>query len=80
MTRDLIIEKLTVIFREVFSDNAIRIIDSLSAKDVYNWDSLTHILMINKVEQEFDVKFSFKDLRNLKEVGDIIRFIEMNTE
>ena len=72
MERDEVIAKLTPIFREVFSDNSIELRDDMTAADVENWDSLTHMLMITKVEEVFGVKFKLKELNKLKQVGDIV--------
>ena len=76
MNRNEIIEKLTVIFHEVFNDNAIVLRDDMTAKDVERWDSLTHMLMITKVEETFGIKFKLKELNKLKMVGDLINTIE----
>ena len=76
MEKQEIIEKITGIFREVFSDNNIVINDEMTANDVENWDSLTHMLMITKVEETFGVKFKLKELNKLKQVGDLVGIIE----
>lgn len=75
MEKQVIVEKITEIFREVFSDNNIVINDEMTANDVENWDSLTHMLMITKVEEEFGVKFKLKELNKLKQVGDIVSLL-----
>lgn len=76
MDNKLLIEKLTTIFHEVFNDNSIVLRDEMTANDVDNWDSLTHMLMISKVEEEFGVKFKLKELNKLKKVGDLISIVE----
>ena len=76
MEKNEIIEKLTTIFHEIFGDNTIILRDDLTAADVENWDSLTHMLMITKVEEEFGIKFKLKELNKLKQVGDLINVIE----
>ena len=76
MNRNEITEKLTAIFHEVFNDNSIVLNDEMTAKDVENWDSLTHMLMITKVEEVFGIKFKLKELNKLKMVGDLINTIE----
>ena len=76
MERTAIIEKLTAVFHEVFNDNNIVLSDEMTAKDVENWDSLTHMLMITKVEETFGIKFKLKELNKLKMVGDLISIIE----
>ena len=76
MERTEIIEKLTAVFHEEFNDNNIVLNDEMTAKDVENWDSLTHMLMITKVEEVFGIKFKLKELNKLKMVGDLINTIE----
>ncbi len=75
MNRKEIIERLTVIFHEVFNDSTIVLRDDMTAKDVERWDSLTHMLMITKVEEVFGIKFKLKELNKLKQVGDIVSIL-----
>lgn len=76
MNRNEIVEKLTNVFHEVFNDNSIVLRDEMTAADVENWDSLTHMLMITKVEEVFGIKFKLKELNKLKQVGDLISIVE----
>lgn len=75
MTREEIISKLTVIFHDVFNDENIVLRDDMTAHDVEKWDSLTHMLMITKVEETFGIRFKLKELNKLKQVGDLIEII-----
>lgn len=77
MNRNEIIEKTTAIFHEIFKDDTIVLRDDMTAADVENWDSLTHMLMITKVEEVFGIKFKLKELNKLKMVGDLISTIEV---
>ncbi len=70
-------EKLTQIFRTVFNEPALNITPDTTANDVDGWDSLSHLNMISAVEKEFGVKFKLKDLVKLKNVGDLVRVIEV---
>lgn len=76
MTRQEIIEGLTLIFRDVFKDANLQLTESMTANDVERWDSLTHMLMINEVEKKFEVKFKLKDLNKMKNVGNLIEILE----
>ena len=76
MERTEIVGKLTAIFHEIFNDNSIVLRDDMTASDVENWDSLTHMLMITKVEEVFGIKFKLKELNKLKMVGDLVGIIE----
>jgi acyl carrier protein len=75
MEKSEIIEKLTAIFHDVFSDNTIVLRDDMTASDVENWDSLTHMFMITKVEEVFGIKFKLRELNKLKNVGDLCNTI-----
>ena len=76
MERTEIVGKLTAIFHEIFNDKSIVLRDDMTASDVENWDSLTHMLMITKVEEVFGIKFKLKELNKLKMVGDLVGIIE----
>jgi len=71
-----ILEKLTTIFRNVFDDETLVLDDQLTANDVGSWDSLSHMLMINEVENAFSIKFSLREINKLKNVGALIKLIE----
>ena len=75
MEKSEITEKMTAIFHDVFSDNTIVLRDDMTASDVENWDSLTHMIMITKVEEVFGVKFKLRELNKLKNVGDLCNTI-----
>ena len=70
-----LVEKLTKTFRSTFDDDNLIITDDLTAKDVDNWDSLTHMILISEVENEFGIKFKLKDLNKMKNVGALIEII-----
>ena len=76
MKKSKIILNLNKIFEEVFSDPSIIITDNLSAKDVDGWDSLSHMILITEIENEFSIKFKLKDLNKMKNVGDLITIID----
>lgn len=69
------IKKLTNIFRSVFGNETLVLSKELTANDVENWDSLTHMLLITAIEEEFSIKFKLKDLNKMKNVGDMINII-----
>ena len=70
-----LVEKLTKTFRSTFDDDNLIITDDLTANDVDNWDSLTHMILISEVENEFCIKFKLKDLNKMKNVGALIEII-----
>ena len=76
MKKKEIFEKLTVIFRTSFNDSELVLNDEMSANDVDDWDSLTHMLMISEVESQFGIRFKLKELNQLKTVGDMANILE----
>jgi acyl carrier protein len=76
METNEIVSRLTPIFRDVFNDDALVVSEGMTAADVPAWDSLSNINMIVAVEKAFGVKFSIKDVRNLKNVGELLELIK----
>ena len=77
MNKKDIYEKLTEIFHVVFTNPNIVLNDSLTANDVDGWDSLTHMILIDEVENKFNIKFKLKELNKLKNVGDLLEMIDL---
>ena len=75
MNRDQIFEKLTAVFQDVFDDEDISISENTTAADIEDWDSLTHIMLLSAVEDEFSVKFDMKAVLGLKNVGEMVDLI-----
>ncbi|HEX3397414.1 MAG TPA: phosphopantetheine-binding protein [Steroidobacteraceae bacterium] len=75
MTHAEIHRQLTGVFRDIFDDPALEISDSTTANDVEDWDSITHIDLINAVENSFHIKLNTKDVKGLQNVGDFIRLL-----
>ena len=76
MERTEIINELTVVFRKIFSDQTLVLSDDMTANDVDNWDSLSHMLLISEIENYFSIKFKLRELNKLKNVGVLIDFID----
>ena len=76
MEKNEIVSRLTPIFRDVFNNDTLVVSEGMTAKDVPTWDSLSNINMIIAVEKAFGVKFSIKDVRSLKNVGELLELIK----
>lgn len=75
MNKDKILSELSKVFNLIFSNKSIIVTNSLSASDIDEWDSLTHMLLIVEVENKFSIKFKLKDLNKMRNVGDMIDII-----
>ena len=76
MTRDEVVQKLQEIFRDVFDDDSIVLFDEMTSEDVEDWDSLSHINLINDIEAKFNVSFTTEEVISTKNVGEFISLIE----
>ncbi len=76
MEKEILIDQLTEIFREVFNDKTIILNNESTAENIGSWDSLSHMLMITEVENVFSIKFRLREINRLKNVGTLIELIE----
>lgn len=72
MTREEVFKKLNEVFRDVFDNDEITVVDATTAADVEKWDSLMHITLISEVEDAFDVHFEMRDVTKMKNVGEMV--------
>ncbi len=68
-------DRMTGIFRDVFDEDDLVLTPHMTADDVADWDSLSHIRLILSLEKEFGVRFSTVELGSLKTVGDLTQLI-----
>jgi acyl carrier protein len=76
MNRNLILEQINLIFRDVFENEKLVISEITSAKDIDEWDSLTHVMLISAVEKHFNIRLKFADIIKFKNVGDMVDLLE----
>jgi acyl carrier protein len=75
MEKTEVTEKLTLILRKVLNNDSLVLRDDMTASDVDNWDSLSHMIIINDIETVFSIKFKLKDLNKMRNVGNMIEII-----
>jgi len=80
MSSQEIYTRITPIFHDIFDDDDIVLTPELSAEDVEDWDSLTHIRLIVAVEKELDIKFSASEISDLLNVGHFVALINEKLE
>ena len=71
-----IFKNLTPILRTTFQNELLVLTNELSAKDLENWDSLTHMLLKTEIEKSFSIKFKLKELSKMRNVGEIVDVIK----
>ena len=70
-----IFAQLQEVFRDVFDQPALSIRPEMTAADVEDWDSLTHINLIVATERAFHLKFTTNEVHGMKNVGEFVRLI-----
>lgn len=66
------IEDLSEVFKAVFDDDKLEITEESSANDVEGWDSMTHVLLLSAIEEQFGIEFNQKEVRKFQTVGDLL--------
>jgi acyl carrier protein len=74
MNQTEIIQKLQPVFDSIFMSK-VELSPELSAKDVEEWDSLTHISLVVAVEETFDIRFGVGEVESTKNIGDFANLI-----
>ena len=75
MTEQAILEAVQEIFRDNFDDEELVITPETCADDIEDWDSLEQINLLTAIEKKFNIKFKLADVRNLKNVGDLLDLV-----
>jgi len=75
MDKAQVLNKLTAIFRKVLNNDSLVLKNELTANDVDHWDSLSHMMLITEIENNFSIKFKLKELNKMRNVGDMIDII-----
>lgn len=71
---------LNEIFRRILKKEEIILTEGTTAHDVDGWDSLTNMTLLSEVEKVFKIRFTFREMVKLKNVGDLCRAIADKTK
>jgi acyl carrier protein len=69
-------EQLNSIFCKVFDDNEIKINPEMTANDIDEWDSLSHVNLVVAIEKHFKIKFKSSEIIRWKNVGQMFEAIK----
>jgi acyl carrier protein len=71
-----LLNKLQAVFRTFFKNESILLTEITTAEDIENWDSITHLNLINEIENQLGISFSFEEILKMKNVGELIEIIK----
>ncbi|MFA4853717.1 MAG: acyl carrier protein [Bacteroidales bacterium] len=62
-------EQLNAVFCRVFDDNDINITPEMTANDIDEWDSLSHVNLVVAIEKHFKIRFKSSEIMRWKNIG-----------
>ena len=75
-SRDALLERLNLVFHDVFDDDSIVIGEDTTAEYIDDWDSLMHITLVLAVESEFDIRLKAAEVGKLENVGALLDILQ----
>jgi acyl carrier protein len=75
-----IMAELQPIFSDVLDLPTLQLTPQSNATNVEGWDSLAHVNLVVAIEKRFKIKFALGELRDLKNVGEMVDLIQKKTE
>lgn len=76
MDRTKIMKQVQDCFCEEFDDDEIVLTEETSPVDIDEWDSLAHLMIMHKVEQKFNLKFTMEEIQKSNTVGAIVDCVQ----
>ena len=72
MNRNEVFETVTKICADVFEIDDLELSDATTADDIDEWDSLSHLSVLNEVETTFGFRFTMAEIQSLTNVGCLV--------
>ncbi len=72
MDREEVFQSVVEIAKDVFGNESIELTEESTAADVEEWDSLTHLSLINELEEKYGVGFTFDEVTGSKNLGELL--------
>jgi len=69
-------DKFNQIVFDIFKLPVAEIKDSLTSKDIPDWDSMNYLLFIAELEKQFKVSFSMDEVLNADSLGAIKKMLQ----
>ncbi|HLG87700.1 MAG TPA: acyl carrier protein [Alphaproteobacteria bacterium] len=76
MSEQEILDRLTLILRDLLDDDSIVLTTETRREDVPNWDSFNYVNFIVATEMQLGVKFKIGEIESFEKVGAIVKSIQ----
>lgn len=76
MNKEEIYSQLTSVFQDIFDNESLKLDEHTVLSELQDWDSLEFINIVVAVMETFKIKFNIEDLKNIKNVGQLVDIID----
>lgn len=76
MSKTQILDSILTIAKDVFDEDDVSFGPDTPFDEIEDWDSLSHVHMIVRMEKEFGMRFEQTELRGLVKVEDLLSIVE----
>ncbi|MBK7640645.1 MAG: acyl carrier protein [Bacteroidetes bacterium] len=76
MEEQEILSQVVAIFKEELDNEEIELTMESTAKEVEDWDSLSHIHLMVAIEKHFKIRFTSSEISNFKNVGEMVETVK----
>ena len=76
MEEQEILSQVVAIFKEELDNEEIELTMESTAKEVEDWDSLSHIHLMVAIEKHFKIRFTSTEISNFKNVGEMVETVK----
>ena len=80
MNKPEILKTINSILCDIFNDPKLVVSENTSAQNIERWDSIAHVNILMTVERTFQVRFSLGEIKQLRNVGEMVSLIYAKTE
>ena len=74
MSKEIIYQRLQVVFDNVFLTE-VKVVPTLSAKDVEEWDSIVHLSLVLGIEEDFRIRFKVGEMESANNIEELVNVI-----
>ncbi len=71
----MVTEKIIELVKKTFPNSTVEITLQTTPNDVDEWDSLGHIMLIQAIEEAFDISFDLDELLGFESVESIVNVV-----
>ncbi len=80
MSEQKILQELNQLFCGFFKNKNLVITGETTAHDISDWDSFSHMELMSKIEEHFELQIPFSVIMEFNKVGDIVIYLAIQQQ